>query len=209
MTRSRLRKGRTVVGVAAIAVSAALLAGCTGGGAAQNGGATDTSTVTAPADSATPTNDTSPTSQATTNAGVVSLADAERAALEAVGDGRVTWSGPEDDLGAVWEIEVTRTDGREVDVLVAADGSVIEILERNSVSRPQSPTADDDNAAGSGGGIIDRAQAERIAVEAVGGGRVTWTGREDDRGAAWEIEVTRPDGSEVDVLIDAAGNVIR
>lgn len=55
---------------------------------------------------------------------------------------------------------------------------------------------------------VSREQAEQAALAAVGEGRVTWSGREDDRGAAWEIEVTRPDGSEVDVLIDAAGNVV-
>jgi hypothetical protein len=28
------------------------------------------------------------------------------------------------------------------------------------------------------------------------------------RGAAWEIEVTRPDGSEIDVLVAAGGAII-
>jgi uncharacterized membrane protein YkoI len=35
-----------------------------------------------------------------------------------------------------------------------------------------------------------------------------WSGREDERGAAFEIEVTLDDGSKVDVLIDANGNVV-
>lgn len=70
-------------------------------------------------------------------------------------------------------------------------------------------TAAVDGEVGSGtGGQITRQDAERIAVEAVGEGRVTWSGREDDRGATWEIEVTRGDGTEVDVLIDAEGTVI-
>lgn len=42
----------------------------------------------------------------------------------------------------------------------------------------------------------------------MGEGTVTFSGPEDDRGATWEIESTRPDGSEVDVLVDAEGNVI-
>lgn len=62
----------------------------------------------------------------TQETGVVSLADAQKIALDAIGEGRVTWSGPEDDHGAAWEIEITRPDGREVDVLVAPDGTVIE-----------------------------------------------------------------------------------
>jgi hypothetical protein len=48
---------------------------------------------------------------------------------------------------------------------------------------------DSDSGVGDGdgtssGGQITRQDAERIAVEAVGEGRVTWRGREDDRGAA-------------------------
>jgi hypothetical protein len=59
-----------------------------------------------------------------------------------------------------------------------------------------------------GGGRADRRRCRRRRAGDVGGGRVTWSGREDDRGAAWEIEVTRPDGSEVDVLIAADGSVV-
>jgi len=131
--------------------------------------------------------------------------EAERIAVQAVGGGRATWSGPEDDLGAAWEIEVTRPDGSEVDVLVGEDGSVIDMLERSGATGGSGPQPAE---SGVHEGVIDRAAAEQIALEAVGGGQVTWTGREDDLGAAWEIEVTRPDGSEVDVLVDAFGNVV-
>lgn len=62
----------------------------------------------------------------TSTAGAVSQDVAEKAALAFVGEGRVTWVGPEDDHGAAWEIEITRPNGLEVDVLVAPDGSVIE-----------------------------------------------------------------------------------
>lgn len=65
-----------------------------------------------------------------TAAGTVTLQEAEEAALAAVGEGRVTFSGPEDDRGAAWEIEVTRDDGSEIDVLVAPDGSIIDQIER-------------------------------------------------------------------------------
>jgi hypothetical protein len=40
-----------------------------------------------------------------------------------------------------------------------------------------------------------RERAERAALRAVGAGRVTWSDREDERAAAREIEVTRPDAS--------------
>lgn len=126
---------------------------------------------------------------------------AEQAAIAAVGEGKVTWSGPEDDRGAAWEVEVTRSDGSEVDVLVAADGSIVKEVDRYT------GTADAGTAPSSG--QVTLQDAERIAVEAVGEGQVAWSGPEDDRGAAFEIEVTRRDGSEVDVLIDANGNVVR
>lgn len=61
-----------------------------------------------------------------TEPGTVSRSQAEQAALEAVGSGRVTWSGPEDDRGAAWEVEITLPNGREIDVLIAPDGSIIE-----------------------------------------------------------------------------------
>lgn len=63
---------------------------------------------------------------------------------------------------------------------------------------------------GSGdGGTVSRAEAKAAALDAVGDGRATWSGREDDHGAAWEIEITRPDGSEVDVLVAADGSIVR
>ena len=52
------------------------------------------------------------------------------AALTAVGTGSVTWIGPEDDRGAAWEVEVTRPNDTEVDVLVAANGTIIAIIEK-------------------------------------------------------------------------------
>lgn len=58
-------------------------------------------------------------------AGMITRSQAEQAALEAVGSGRVTWSGPENDRGAAWEVEITLPNGREIDVLVAPDGSII------------------------------------------------------------------------------------
>jgi len=59
------------------------------------------------------------------------------------------------------------------------------------------------------GGPVTRQQAEQTALAAVGEGRVTWSGPEDDRGAAWEVEITRPDGSEVDVLVAADGSIVK
>lgn len=64
------------------------------------------------------------------------------------------------------------------------------------------------SVAGSDAGVVDQAAAERAALAHVGEGRVTWVSPEDDYGAAWEIEVTLPDGREVDVYVDASGQVV-
>jgi uncharacterized membrane protein YkoI len=134
---------------------------------------------------------------------VVSREVAEHAALDAVGSGRVTWSGPEDDRGAAWEVEVTRDDGSEIDVYVAADGTVIK-----QVCKLGAAPALEGGGEAPSGGIISQSEAEQAALDALGEGSVTWVEREDERGAAWEIEVTLSDGREIDVLIGPDGSVI-
>ena len=54
----------------------------------------------------------------------------------------------------------------------------------------------------------DYERAGRAAIEAVGGGKVLDVDRENERGAAWEVEVLREDGTEADVLLDAQFRVI-
>jgi hypothetical protein len=55
------------------------------------------------------------------------------------------------------------------------------------------------------GAALDR--ASRIAIERVGGGRVTGSELQDEEGY-YEIEVTRDDGSQVDVHLDSHFNVL-
>ena len=55
------------------------------------------------------------------------------------------------------------------------------------------------------GAALDRASA--IAVDHAGGGRVTGTELQDEEGY-YEVEVTRADGSQVDVHLDKSFNVI-
>ena len=45
-------------------------------------------------------------------------------------------------------------------------------------------------------------RAKRAAVAAAGGGRVTGVEREDEQGEAWEVELRRSDGREVEVKLD-------
>jgi hypothetical protein len=55
------------------------------------------------------------------------------------------------------------------------------------------------------GAALDK--ASRIALDEVGGGRVTATELQDEEGY-YEIEVQRPDGSQVDVHLDSHFNVL-
>ncbi len=144
-----------------------------------------------------------------TTVGPTTREQAEEIAVDAVGEGEATWSGREDERGATWEVEVTRPDSSEVDVLVGEDGTIVAQIPKLA----DDATTGGGGGGGTGGGVGDgdnlsQRQAEQAALAAVGEGRVTWSGREDERGAAWEIEITRPDGSEVDVLIAADGSVV-
>ena len=72
----------------------------------------------------------------------------------------------------------------------------------------QESTAPDDSAADSStpinGGALERAKA--AALDATGGGQVTGTEVRDEEGY-YEVEVTRDDGSQVDVHLDRGFNV--
>jgi hypothetical protein len=56
------------------------------------------------------------------------------------------------------------------------------------------------------GPAAERARAAALAH--VGQGRVTGVEREDEDGAAWEVEVARSDGSTVEVMLDAGYDVV-
>jgi uncharacterized membrane protein YkoI len=66
----------------------------------------------------------------------------------------------------------------------------------NSASDPSTPI---------NGGAL--AQAKAAALEVTGGGRVTATEVRDEEGY-YEVEVVRPDGSQVDVHLDRGFNLI-
>jgi hypothetical protein len=55
------------------------------------------------------------------------------------------------------------------------------------------------------GSALDR--ASRIAIDQVGGGKVTGSELQDEEGY-YEIEVTKDDGSQVDVHLDSHFNVL-
>jgi uncharacterized membrane protein YkoI len=112
---------------------------------------------------------------------------------------RVTGITREDDHGARWEVEITSTSGREFDVYINAAGRVVKVVRKGSDFSPSG---------------LNRQNAAAIALARVreisgSGARVTGISREDDYGAAWEVEVTRNDGFEYDVYVDAAGAIVR
>ncbi|GAA4674997.1 PepSY domain-containing protein [Nocardioides nanhaiensis] len=55
----------------------------------------------------------------------------------------------------------------------------------------------------------DRDRAASAALEFAGGGTVTDAETSDDRGTAYEVDVTREDGTEVEVHLDDAYQVVR
>lgn len=70
----------------------------------------------------------------------VSQADYDRAAqaaLKAVGGGRVHDVDLDNENGAKWEVEITTTDGRAVDVLLDANFKVIDISGETDSNEPQ------------------------------------------------------------------------
>lgn len=95
--------------------------------------------------------------------------------------------------------------GREFDVYVARSGAVVKVTSKGRPGRTSPPA--------SGSAPITRTEAataaqRHIAQEFGQSARVTWTGREDDLGAKWEIEVTISDGREFDVYVGANGKIV-
>ena len=63
---------------------------------------------------------------------------------------------------------------------------------------------------GDGGGASGPAaeQAKAAAIAAVPGGTANAVERDSEDGATWEVEVAKPDGSVVDVRLDASYGVV-
>ena len=60
-------------------------------------------------------------------------------------------------------------------------------------------------AGGGDGGRVSVAQSQRAtsaALHVTGGGRANSVERDSENGATWEVEVTRDDGTTVDVRLD-------
>jgi uncharacterized membrane protein YkoI len=66
--------------------------------------------------------------------------------------------------------------------------------------------ASNDSEGGVTGPQADR--AIEAALDATGGGTANAVERDDENGATWEVEVTKPDGKTVDVRLDESYKVV-
>ena len=133
------------------------------------------------------------------------LERASAAALDYTGEGQVTDSEVGDEEG-FYEVEVTLEDGSEVDVHLDESFNVL----GTEAESEEEDDEDEDDAEGEDTPITDEAAlaaASAAALEFVGEGEVTDTEVGDEEGY-YEIEVTRADGSQIDVHLDAEFNVL-
>ncbi|RLQ84639.1 PepSY domain-containing protein [Mycetocola zhadangensis] len=142
------------------------------------------------------------------------LEKASQAALDEVGEGKVTDS-EADDGG--YEVEVTLDNGREVDVRLDEAFAVLAV-DRDDNSGDDG-SGNSNGSSGSDGQRADdsddvpltdeeRSGAEAAALAAVAG-TVTDIDRSDDVDHAFEVEVTRDDGTQADVELDESFGVVR
>jgi len=120
---------------------------------------------------------------------------AEKAALAETGGGKVTDTERDSENGATYEVEVTKDGGGQVDVRLDDQFKVV-------AAEPDHEDAGDDDQPLTGA-TLDR--ASKAALAKTGGGKVTDAERS---GQAYEIEVTKDDGSQVDVLLDGRFKVV-
>jgi hypothetical protein len=92
---------------------------------------------------------------------------------------------------------------RRVTLIVAGVGAVA-VLALGGAAIADARMGDDGEALT--GTTLQRASA--AALKATGGGRVTETEHDSEDGATYEVEVTKTDGSQVDVRLDESFDVI-
>lgn len=137
--------------------------------------------------------------------GTLTGADLDRAseaAIAEIGGGTVTSAERDDDGATGYELELRGDDGLEYDVRL--DDS-FDVLVVDADDDGRAPAAvDPDDLVGD-----ELARASEAALAAVGSGTVTDAERSDDADHAYDVEVTREDGTDVDVDLDASFAVVR
>ena len=129
---------------------------------------------------------------------------ASQAALKEAGSGEVTDTEAGDEEGA-YEVEVTKADGIQVDIHLDKFFAVI----GTETDEADSESSDDEKGEGPDKAITGAAlkRASQAALKKVGSGKVTET-EQGDEDSYYEVEVTKADGSQVDVQLDKAFNVV-
>ena len=131
---------------------------------------------------------------------------ASSAALDAVGEGKVTGTETDDEEGA-YEIEVTRPDGSQVDVHLDKD---FKVLSQDADDEDGDDDGRDDGDRDADDRVLsdqERADAEQAALAEVDG-TVTDAEASDDPGEAYEVEVVTAVGVEWTVELDADFKVL-
>ncbi len=86
-----------------------------------------------------------------------------------------------------------------------AGGAALAVLGLGAAAYVQASGGGDGERPATGAGA-DKAKA--AALEVTGGGAVNAVERDGEKGATWEVEVTRPDGSTVDVRLGASYELV-
>lgn len=139
------------------------------------------------------------------------LEKASAAALDEVGKGSVTDAESDDDGTGAYEVEVTLEDGTQVDVRLDKSFTVVGVENETGDGQDDADDSATDDAADNAANPLsdaDKASAEKAALAEVPG-TVTDVDRSDDADHAYEVEVTREDGTDVDVELDEKFSVVR
>jgi len=142
---------------------------------------------------------------------------ASEAATAEIGGGTVTSAERDDDGAPGYELELRGEDGLEYDVRLDDsfevlsvdaddDGRAVTGSGPDASEAPAAPDAgavDPDDLTGD-----ELARASEAALAAVGSGTVTEAERSDDADHVYDVEVTREDGTDVDVDLDAGFAVV-
>jgi uncharacterized membrane protein YkoI len=154
-----------------------------------------------------------------TGATATSAKDAALAALPGGTVRRASTENPSDASGAAYEVHVTKSDGSEVEVLLDSAFKVISTKASPQHGRGHDGRRGPGGPGGPGGGNPAETEltgatatsAKDAALAEVPGDTVTRASKEDPSdasGAAYEVHLTKSDGSRVEVLEDANFKVL-
>jgi uncharacterized membrane protein YkoI len=195
----------TQKGAAALAVVAALgISGSAIAGAATTAKTAQSSTTTTPTTKTKANNNET----ALTGADLTKASAAAIAANPGATVNRASTEDPDDNNGAAYEVKITKADKNKAEVLLDSSFTVLSTKAQSGLDghghggNPNEKALTGD----------DLAKATAAAKSAVSGGTVERASTEDsaeNTGGAYEVHVTKTDGSQVSVLLDSSFKVIK